>query len=465
MNRNSTQAGVVFIVVTLSAFLAPFMASALNVALPVIGREFSIDAVLLGWIATSYILAAAMFLLPFGRIGDLWGRKRVFLLGMIVYAAGSLFSAIAPSAAMLILTRIVSGVGAAMGFATGTAILVSVVAPARRGAALGWNVAAVYIGLAMGPFLGGVITHNLGWRWIFVINAGVGAAVAGLIGWKVTGEWNEARGGRFDAVGSLIYCVTLPVFMFGLSSVSKPHGAGLVVAGLIGLAAFVRWELRARSPVFDVAAFVRNSVFAFSNAAALINYSATAAVSFLLSLYLQYAKDLTAQQAGLVLVAQPVVMALFSPVAGRLSDRLEAGKLASAGMALTVAGLVVFCFLREGSSLWHVISGLVVLGFGFALFSSPNINAVMSSVDRTQYGIASSTLATMRLIGQMLSMGIVMLLMTLTIGPVQITVETRPQVLKCITTAFGVFAVLCVVGVFASVVRGKVPAASRGPAA
>jgi MFS family permease len=199
-----------------------------------------------------------------------------------------------------------------------------------------------------------------------------------------------------------------------------------------------------------------NRPFALSNVAALINYSATSAVGFLLSLYLQYLKALTAQQAGLILVAQPAMQALFSPVAGRLSDRIQPRIVASAGMALTALGLILLILVGPTTPLWTVVVRLMLMGFGFALFSSPNMNAIMGSVDRRSYGVASGMLATMRLVGQMLGMGITTLLFALFIGRVQITPAAYGEFLTSMKTAFAIFASLCVGGIFASLARGKI---------
>lgn len=196
-------------------------------------------------------------------------------------------------------------------------------------------------------------------------------------------------------------------------------------------------------------------MFTFSNLAALINYSATFAVSFLLSLYLQYIKGFSAQDAGLILMYQPVVQAIFSPLAGRLSDKIEPRIVASAGMAVTVTGLLLLTSLEKQTSIEFIAVTLVLLGFGFGLFSSPNTNAVMSSVKRKFYGVASATLATMRLIGQTFNMGITTMIFTLYMGRVQIIPEYHPVFLESVTVAFTVFSVLCFIGIFASLVRGK----------
>jgi MFS family permease len=438
-----------------AAFLSAFMGSSLNIALPAISAEFAMDAILLSWTPTAFTLAAAMLLVPLGRLADIHGRKRVFILGLLVSAAAYVLAMLVRTGEALIAVRVVQGSGAAMLFATSTAILTSSFAPGERGRVLGINVAAVYTGLSAGPFLGGVLTQNFGWRSIFLAGT-ILAAVAAVLAFRIEGEWAEARGEPFDLAGSLIYAVAVAAAMYGLSRLPGFDGGALMLAGAVGLAGFVGWEQRAANPLLNVSLFRYNRVFAMSNLAALINYSATTAVGFLLSLYLQYVRALTPQMAGLVLVAQPIMQAIFSPAAGRLSDRIESRIVASAGMALTSVGLLLLVFLGPFSPLWYVMGSLMLLGLGFALFSSPNTNAVMSSVERRDYGVASATVGTMRLTGQMLSLGTAMLLFALFIGPVQITPEVYPDFLKAMRTAFILFSALCFAGIFASLARGNV---------
>lgn len=443
------------IAATLASFLTPFMGSATNVALPAIGREFTMDAVLLSWVATTYLLAAAVFLVPIGRFADIHGRKRIFVLGAAVFTAASLMAGLSISAEMLLIARVFQGIGSAMIFGTGVAILTSVFPPSERGRVLGINVAAVYIGLSMGPFIGGFLTQNLGWRSVFFAVVPVGLAAITFVTWKVKAEWAEAHGEPFDLPGTILYALSLMALMYGFSLLPEMAGAGLILVGAIGLVAFAILEVRARYPVLNVELFAHNRTFAFSNLAALINYSATSAVAFLLSLYLQYIQALSPQQAGLVLVAQPIVQATFSPVAGKLSDRVEPRIVASLGMGLTAIGLFLLVFLSPTTPLWAIVACLVLLGFGFALFSSPNMNAIMGSVERQYYGVASGTLGTMRLVGQTLSMGIATLLFGLYIGRVEITPSYYALFLASAKTAFAVFAALCTIGIFASLARGK----------
>ena len=453
---NSSTKGVVLFIATMSSFLMPFMASAVNITLKSVGEEFSMDAVMLTWINTAYLLVAAMFLLPFGRIADIHGRKRMFSYGTMVFTAGALLCAFSPSALFLIASRVVQGFGASMMFGMSIAILTSVFPPQERGKALGYNVAAVYLGQSAGPFIGGILTDRAGWRSLFILCTVLGIMILAIVALKLKGEWVEAKGERFDPVGAVIYSLTLVSIIYGLSLLPDWEGGMLIALGLSGLVGFTVWESRVEAPLLHLDLFRKNRVFAFSNLAALVNYCTTAGVTFLLSLYLQYIKGFPAEMAGIVLVLQPIVQAQYSPFAGRLSDRVEPRMVASAGMALTVVGLLLLAFIDPGTSLAYVFVSLVLLGFGFALFSSPNTNAIMCSVERRSFGVASATVGTMRLTGQMISMGVVTLLFSLFIGRVEIGPANFDAFVASARLAFAIFAVLCFFGIFASMARGKV---------
>ncbi len=432
------------------------MGSAVNIALPTIGKEFGMNAVLLGWVPAAYMLAAAVFLVPIGRIADIWGRKKIFLAGIIVYLSASVLCAISVSGSMLIGFRIIEGIGGAMIFGTGVAILTTVFPPEERGKALGINVSGVYLGLSMGPVLGGFLTQHLGWRSVYWFNVPLCLFVIGGIVWKMKGEWAGAGGEKMDIAGAVIYGVALFATMFGLSRLPGVMGMILILTGIAGIVLFGFWETRTDSPLINISIFRSNRAYAFSNIAALINYSATSAVSFLLSLYLQFIKNLSPQSAGLILIAQPLVMTAFSPLAGRISDRVEPRIVSSIGMALCTLGLLSFTLLSQETPLGFVIASLLFMGLGFACFSSPNTNAIMSSVDKRFYGIASGTLGTMRLVGQMLSMGFAMLIFSLVIGRVKIAPPYYTQFIGSLRILFGVFAALCCAGIFASLSRGTV---------
>jgi EmrB/QacA subfamily drug resistance transporter len=445
-------------IATVTSFMTPFMGSSINIALPAIEADFQMDALVLTWVATSYLLAAAVSLVPFGRLADIYGRKRIFSFGIVIFTVASFLCAVAFSSTTLIVFRIIQGIGSAMIFATGIAILTSVFPHRERGKVLGINVAAVYVGLSAGPFLGGFLTQHFSWRSVFLVNVPMGVIIIALLVWKLKEEWREAKGERFDLMGSIIYALGIVGIMYGISLLPAPEGAWLILAGVVAIAVFAKWEIKTSSPVFQMRFFTTNRVFTYSSLAALINYSATFAITFLLSLYLQHIKGLSPQNAGLLLVAQPIVMAAFSPLAGRLSDRIEPRIVASVGMALTTVALMLFTTLDQDASLKFVVARLALLGFGLALFSSPNTNAIMGSVEKKFYGIASGTVGTMRLLGMVISMGIATLVFALFLGRVQISADSHPAFLQSLKTAFLIFSVLCFAGIFASLVRGRLHA-------
>jgi len=446
---------ILLLVASLASFLVPYTVSSLNVALPAISASFSIDAVMLGWVTSAYLLTAAICIVPFGKLADMYGRKKFFILGNALFAVGSLLAAISWSGSVIITARVIQALGGAMVFSTSIAIVTSVFPPGERGRAIGIITATVYAGLSLGPFIGGVLTHNIGWQSIFLVNIPLAVLVIILTLRYIPGEWLD-KAGKFDLVGAALYSVMLFGCIYGLTLLPSGAGIAWMALGVCFLLLFIRWEQRVPAPMVDIALFRSNPVFLFSNLAALINYAVVFAVGFLLSLYLQYNRGIDPQIAGLILIAQPVVQTIVSPAAGHLSDRIDPRILATAGMALTSFGLGILMFISPSMPLAVIIAGLAILGLGYGLFSSPNTNAIMSSVGAEHLGLASGMVSTMRAIGQMLSLAIAMLIFSAVIGSVQISPEVYPQLQQSVTIAFGVFFVLALIGIAASYARGKV---------
>jgi MFS family permease len=399
------------------------------------------------------VLSAAAVLMTVGRIADLYGRTRVYLVGLAGFIVLSFASAFAPSATVLIVLRVFQGLAAALLVATSTAMVILSHPPEVRGRALGIQVAGVYLGMTVGPLLGGIIARNAGWRALFVVVGALSLLNSVVPFWKLRKiDWREPKQGRFDVSGSIIWAVALSALLLGFSYLPDVTGAILIAAGVVGLVLFFWRETRADDPILSVDLFLRNRVFAFSNAAALINYAATFAMTFLLSLYLQYNRGLDAQEAGLVLVPGLFVQAVLSVVAGRLADRLPSRILASVGMGLTVLGLFAFAFLTGTTPYWYIFTVLCVLGIGFALFATPITHTIMGSVEKRQVGTASATLATMRMTGQNLSMGLATLVLAIVVGRHEVEPVDYPHFLTSARISFAIFAALCVLGVAASLV-------------
>jgi EmrB/QacA subfamily drug resistance transporter len=457
---NSVSKKITLLITAMTGFVSTFMMAAVNVALPAIGSEFGTEAIMLGWVTNAGILVSAIVLLPAGRLADIYGRKKVFLIGISLTTVSSFLCAIANSTISLIAYRALQGMAGGMSAGIAVAILTSVFPIEERGKALGINVASIYLGLSLAPFLSGVLTQHLGWRSIFFFGALLGLVINALAFWNLKGEWAEAKGEKFDIAGSIIFAVSLLALIYGFTILPTTTGIVLVLLGAAGTAAFVWLETKIESPILNVGLFQRNTVFIFSNTATLISYSATYAVSFLLSLYLQYIKGFSPQTTGLVLITQPAVMAIIAPIAGRLSDRIEPQKVAAIGMAFSCLALLMFVFLNEATATWFIIASLFTFGLGAGLFSSPNTNAVMSSVGKKFFGVASGTQATMRSCGMTLSIGIVLILFSIYIGNAQITPEYYPAFLTTVKLGFIIFTALCFGGIFAQLAGRK----ASGPA-
>jgi len=426
---------IILAVVTIATFLNPFTGSSINLALPLIGEEFGIDAVILSWVPAAYLLSTAIFLLPAGRVGDLLGRGRVFAWGTLIYTAASLLTIFTPNITFLLGCRFLQGFGSAMVFSNAVAIIAEVYPPGERGAALGLNTMAVYGGLTLGPFLGGLLTQYMGWRSIFGVTILLGAIVLVSVN-RLPSSLSLRREEPFDIRGAAFSAMIMVLFFLGISELPAIPGLVAVLCSFGFLVVFVKMEDATPSPLFPISLFRENRSFTYSNASALINYSATFAVTFLMSLYLQVVQGYSPAFAGLVLLVQPMVQMVFSPFTGKLSDRMPPENLASLGLVVSAASLFGFSFLSSDSSLGMVILLLVLLGVGLALFSAPNTNAIMGAVSRHHYGVASAMLATMRSLGMMMSMGLVMIAFALFLGNAQLTPAMTGSYLRCMQIIF-----------------------------
>lgn len=453
MTSPISRRATLFVVCT-AHFLMPFMMSAVGIALPAIGREFAASARQLGLIETAYVLSASIFLLAMGRLGDIHGRKRLFEIGILVFTlAGGLLSQ-AWSVEAMIGLRLLQGMGGAMVMATTNAIVVSVFPAQERGKALGIAVASVYAGISCGPFIGGYLVTHFGWRWLFYLCVPLGLITFFVSRRKLRGDWAEAAGEPFDLRGSLVYASAILLLIAGASQLDQGRWAwGLTLAGVLGLLHFLRLESRTAHPLLNVSLLRENRIFALSNLAALVNYAATFGLTFFMSLYLQYVKGMNAHQAGTILIIQPIVQTLFSPLCGKLADRYPASQVATLGMGLCAVGLGIAATLDAGSPLHLVMAMLALLGLGFALFSSPNTSVIMGSVAPRHLGVASGLSATMRTLGMMTSMTIITVIFSVLMAGEPVTAATQDAFLRSMTWALLTFCTLCLLGILCSLGR------------
>ena len=445
----------IIVVAAFAAFVPSFMATALNLALPAIGAEFEANAVSLGWVLNSFALSTGIFLLISGRLGDLYGRVKIFFLGMVLFTIATLLLVFSQSMTMLIVLRVVQGITSAMVFGTIMAIVTGSFSQGERGMAVGINLTSTYLGLSLGPLLGGLLIQHFGWRSIFLTLIPFLIITIVLIKIYLKHDTAQSRGEKFDLKGSVVYAIALLAFMYGFSVLPSVIGWVCLGTGLLFGILFVFMELKTETPIFEFRLIMNNRMFAFSSAASVIIYTSIGTIGFFNSLYLQHIKNLDATTTGFIMITQPLGTALLSIIAGKLSDRINPGILASIGMGIVALGLFLFSLVNEASHVGYMIGLLALIGLGFGFFSSPNTNAIMSSVENRYLGIASGTLGTMRTIGQMLSMGTGVMLFSLFMGREVISPAIYPELLSAIRAGFLVFSILCGLGVFVSLARNK----------
>jgi EmrB/QacA subfamily drug resistance transporter len=456
MNGYTIEQKTTILVVVITAFVTTFSGSALNLAIPNMCKEFDVSASTLGWIVTGYMLVLAAFAVPFGRLADITRKKSVFVPGLMTFSIASFASAFVWNFAAMLVCRVVTAIGGAMIFSTSTAILVSAFPGSDRGKVLGFAVASTYIGLSTGPVVGGLMNHYFGWRSIFMLAFLVGMIIFLIALIKLpAGEKNRYKM-SLDMPGNILYIAMVLAIMYGFTTIADSKAAvGLIAAGAALLFLFIRHELKAENPVIKMELFTRNLNYSFSNIAALLNYGASGAIGYLLSVFLQVVKGYSSQTAGFIMISQPVFMALLSPYAGKLSDRISPYKLASIGMGLCAIGIAFFIFINISYPLWLIMLALIITGVGFALFSSPNSNAIMSSVESKDYGIASSLQATMRSLGHTSSMAVVTVTVSIYMGNSSFTSTAPGVIVKTMSTSFLIFFIMCAVGIFFSAKRKK----------
>ncbi|NJB68147.1 MFS family permease [Desulfobaculum xiamenense] len=454
-NEASRRRGVLF-AVTATQFAVPFMLSAIAVALPVIGHDFGARAVELGLVESAYIATASMLLLPFARASDMFGRGFVFVCGVTTFTVASLLLALAQSIELFIGLRVLQGVGSSAQIATGLAIISEVFPREERGRAIGLSVAGVYVGLSAGPYLGGLVTTHLGWRWVFLL--GMAACLVALI-MAVRGldvHPRKGDGTRFDWGGLVTSAAGFGLVVFGSAEWGGVPGKVMVLCGLALLGVFAWWERRAEAPLLDMGLLATNRSFAYASAVQFINYAATFGVTFLTSLYLQTVLGMTPGQAGALLIVQPLVMASLAPVSGRMADRLPPHRVATVGMALGTLGLLLALRFGPSTEPWWVMLVLAFFGMGTALFATPNMSVIMGSVTPRHYAMASAMTGGMRTAGMTASIVCIGFVLSSVMGDAAVSAATSGAYLRAMHVALSGFVMLSAVGVLLSL-RAPMP--------
>ncbi|EHJ48299.1 major facilitator superfamily MFS_1 [Solidesulfovibrio carbinoliphilus subsp. oakridgensis] len=448
---------MVLATVCIAQFMAPFMLTAVGVALPSLGRDLNATAMQLGLIEQLYVVSLAMGMLAFGRWGDIVGQRRVLLPGLAVFTALTCSLGFTQSVDMIMVQRFFQGLGACIVLSGSLALVAAAYPPELRGRKIGLVSACTYAGLSLGPVIGGFVTSHFGWRFVFLMSVPIGLGATGLCLFGMKEGPKNAFGERMDWRGGFFYAASVALVMLGAAHAKEvPAGPAMIAAGILGLAVFLRLQARTKSPLLDINLLTRNRFFTLSCLAALGNYAATFGITFMMSLYLQYAKGLPPRLAGFLLLFQPVAQLIASPLAGRLTERYPAPRLATIGMCVSSAGLLAAAAtLHADTSVWLLGAELVVIGAGFGIFITPNSTAIMGSVQKRQFGLASGMIASMRTLGMAVSMTTVTLIFSLLMADAAITPATLPAFLTSMRVGLAAFAVFSCLGVILSFWRGK----------
>jgi len=462
---------IVLSMTTVGAFMTPLDGSIVGIALPSIASSLHIDFASLIWVPTAYLLFLTVLLLSFGRLSDIIGRKPLFVSGFTIFTVASALCGLSQNGTQLIIFRALQGASAALIGATSPAIVTDAFPSNERGKALGINAMGVYVGLSAGPPLGGFLVQTLGWRSIFYINVPIGIVVVTLSLAKLR-ESAISQHESFDLRGATTFSIGLATLLLALTPSGEYEWASPTILSLfvisgVSLALFVLIEKRTgEAAMFDLSLFIRNRLFAAANISALLNYMAYFGLGFFMAFYLQRVLGYSPAQAGLMMLPMPITMAVLSPISGWLSDRLGSRLLSSAGMGLVFIGLFLLSTLGLSSSPLDVLARLFIVGLGMGLFSSPNTSAVMGSVDKTRLGVASGTLATMRFMGQSLSLAVMSAVAATVVSPrllselfigiaIQSNSVSAGAFVEGMRRAFTVSGFIAAAGVLTSLVRGK----------
>jgi MFS family permease len=447
---NDRDRNIIFIALSLVSFLATYTASAINVALPAIGAELGLGHTGLQYILTAYLMLNAAMLVPFGRLADVYGRRTIILCGMVIFLVAHVISACATAGWVLIVCRAAGGASAAMFFGNTVAILSEIFPQSKRGKILGGYVSIVYLGITVGPFIGGLLTSWLGWRSVFMSVVPLCLVVMILSYYKLPRGISRHAAGFYNVRLSVLYVAVLVLLIYGCSALPRAAGILAVIGGMALGSVFIARDNAAERPFINLKLFRSNRTFLFSNLANLLQYTSTNAVSFLLSLFLQNSliKNLSPHSAGFILLTQPLLQAVISPLSGAFSDRVQPKLIAAAGVALSAAALLSFALTTPATSITVIVLTLCCLGIGFALFTSPNNNAAMSAVSPGVFGIASGILATGRILGMSMSLALTAVVFNI----FERSGQPTAAFLKSFHTIFIIFFVLSLAGIASSLV-------------
>ena len=442
---------IVIAVSFITSFFAVFLSNGIIIGVPAIAQEFAMNNVIQNWVPTIFFLVVAVFTVPAGQISGKFGVKKTLLAGVVLYLLASVGACLSFSTETFLVFRILQGAGVAFLNVSAMAMVVQAVKPQNRGKALGFTVTGVYLATSLSPVICGFLVQNLGWRSMFYFVIPFLVLCILLMVLKIPGEWKTYEKDKIDKTGSILYGIGILAFIYGFTTLTTTNGLLITIIGIVMLIIFGAYELRQKSPVFNMNLF-KNKKFTSSNIAALCSYIAVMVITTILNYHFQYVRGWNAQMSGLILIITPIIMAIMAPNAGKLSDRIHPQKLAAIGMAIATVAMLILTFLTRDTPLYLVVVAMILQGFGMGLFSSPNMNAIMSSVPPKDAPTASASQATMRTIGQTMSLGLLTLIFAWVMGSLELAPQYASMIVQASQTICLICTVACVLAVFASLV-------------
>ena len=428
--NHSSARTLLLITSCLGAMIGPLSLATTNLALPSIAIDLEANAKTISWIPMGFLVSSVMFMLPAGKLADIFGRKRALLVGIAASTIFSIFSSLVQSIEWLIFLRFLQGFSMAIVFSSGLAILVSVFSDQQRGMAMGWYSGSVYFALTISPFLGGWVTEHLGWRTVFWIQVPLSVLVFAFLLFWIPGEWRKEGRAFFDWTGSAIFAGWAATFVYGVSGLPNWTSVLTLLISACYLWLFVWHQSRVENPLISMRLFTQNRVFSFSLAAAVLMYSVNFPMAFLLSIFLQISKGLTPTHAGLIMLFQAFTMAVIAPIAGRVSDRVEPRVVATLGCCCCILGFLLIGIASNMAPIWTIAAGLVCVGFGFGFFTTPNNSAAMGAIEKSELGTASAAVNLARTIGNLFGMSLMALVIHALIGAQEFTPELSSELLR-----------------------------------
>lgn len=445
---------LLLLICTVLSFFTVFAVNAVTIVIPSIATEFHMSNIVQNWVTIIFLLVVAVLSVPAGQISGKYGLKKVTIISVVLFIIISIANVLVTSQEQFLACRLILGIALSFINVTSMAMIVNAFPPEERGKALGINITGVYVGLSLSPVIGGILNYNLGWRSVVLFGVPFLFVILALLLTRIDEEWSSFENLPLDLKGSFAYGIGMVLFMYGFTILNTQLGVILTVLGVMILLIFAWIELKQAYPVFDIR-FFKNHKFLSANFASLCAYLATYAVTTILNYHLQYIKGFDSQTAGMILLVAPLCQVILAPLAGRLSDRFVPQILAAIGMALGTLSLVLFSFLDSATSIEFLFVAMILYGIGFGLFSPPNTNVIMGSVPSKDTSVASAAVATMRTVGQAMSMGILTLVFAFVMGDVPIIQQYYPLLIQSCQITCIVCVVLCIASVFASFVGIK----------